>query len=181
MSQLKKKEAPQQVAATQVSNNESSNSSLAQSSHDNHSFQDSKQVGYQHSHSDFDAIVLEILNDFDYAHHKEKKVVGENPLPVKTAPLVSPHTSNQILSSHGELLGILGPCGLRGHIAHFYNRSMQIERHVKTEADLGGPKFLEAYHYLRNNPHVEAVFVYDRKMIATHRVNGKLQKNEIAA
>ncbi|MNL54025.1 hypothetical protein D3C87_1773180 [compost metagenome] len=121
---------------------------------------------------------MSILHDFSFTEHKEKKVSDENPLPLKSAPLRTPQTNFEILKSHGELLGILGPCGLRGHIAHFYNLSLEIEKHIKTEAELSEP-FLKAYHYLQAHPQIELIFVYTSKMIAAHSMNGRLQKSVI--
>lgn len=130
-----------------------------------------------HDHSAFEELLLEILNDFEYTQRKEVKVQPENTTPVVSAPLKSDKMKEPLLFSPGVLMGILGPCGLPGHIAHFYDSNMEIEKHIKTIGELGHERFVKAYEYFKANLHVEAVLVYENQFMAISRQNGRLESN----
>lgn len=130
-----------------------------------------------HDHSAFEELLLEILNDFEYTQRKEVKVQPQNPTPVVSAPLKSDKMKEPLIFSPGVLMGILGPCGLPGHIAHFYDSNMEIEKHIKTIGELGHERFVKAYEYFKANLHVEAVLVYENQFMAISRQNGRLESN----
>lgn len=127
-----------------------------------------------------DSFHEQVLADFDYIQLKEKKVKLEPNTPYIPAISFQQSIAKPKLSKSGErLLGILGHCSLPGHIAHFYNLQFEIERHIKTVDDFDNPKFVEAYKYLKAMPSTEAVFIYEHKMVAANRVNGRLIQKEI--
>lgn len=128
-----------------------------------------------HDQPEFEELLLEILNDFEYTQIKEGKAKSQNPASVVSAPLKSPKMKEPVLFSPGILMGILGPCGLPEHIAHFYDLNMEIEKHIKTVDELGHERFVKAYEYFKVNLHVEAVLVYENQFMAIYRQNGRLE------
>lgn len=125
-------------------------------------------------------LVTELLNELDYIQHKEQKQSHAQMMAGAAPPLLKPSLPKEKLSALGsQLLGILGHCGLPGHIAHFYNLQFEIEKHIKTVGELD-PRFLKAYEYLKSHPSTEAVFVYNDKMMAANRSGGQLIKTVIA-
>lgn len=128
--------------------------------------------------SEEEAYMLDILNELDLLTHKEKKpnaeaaqaqqgqqVMGK----LKTGP-------DRVLKPPQDiLLGILGPCALKGHIVHFFNLRFDIEKHIRTVSELTDPRFVAAYQYLKQNPSVDAVFVYENRMAAAFAVAGGIR------
>lgn len=127
-----------------------------------------------------EAIMSELLSELDYIQHKEQKQTHAQMLAGAAAPLLKPNLPKEKLSVLGsQLLGILGHCGLPGHIAHFYNLQFEIEKHIKSVGELD-PRFVKAYEYLKSHPSTEAVFVYNDKMMAANRKGGQLIKTVIS-
>lgn len=125
-------------------------------------------------------LVSELLNELDYIQHKEQKQSHAQMMAGAAPPLLKPSLPKEKLSALGsQLLGILGHCGLPGHIAHFYNLQFEIEKHIKTVGELD-PRFTKAYEYLKSHPSTEAVFVYSDKMMAANRSGGQLIKTVIS-
>lgn len=131
--------------------------------------------GYDGQISDEETAYLQsLLEDLEFLQHKESKPNAEASQEqsqkvmqkLKTAP------TNVARPAQDLLLGILGPCRLKGHIVHFFNTRFDIEKHIRTVSELTDARFVEAYNYLRQNPSVEAVFVYDNRMAAAYRLNG---------
>ena len=124
--------------------------------------------------------IRKLLEEVDFLTHKEKKdqtssaqqqsqkIVQQ----LKTAPA-------SLNPADNVLLGILGPCALKGHIVHFYNLRFEIERHIRYVDQLEDPRFVEAYHFLRANPSVEAVFVYAHSMKAYYRIGSRIVAKSI--
>lgn len=138
-------------------------------------------LGFQFENSEFEEAVLEVLNDFAYAHQKEAKVTDqENPKPVAQAPLKNERLKTKVLEGPGALMGIIGPCLLPKHIAHFYNINLDIETHVQNEDDFVHPRFLQAYQYLKSHPEVNIVMVYEKCFIAARSNDGRLDLSKFS-
>lgn len=127
---------------------------------------------------EIEVLMTEVLSELDFLNHQEKKIKPGVALsaPMRTLQEV---VSAPMISIGNKLLGILGRCALPGHIAHFYNLQFQIERHIKTVSEFQDPRFLKAYDYLKANPSTEAVFVYESKMVAANRRDGRLSHTAI--
>lgn len=127
---------------------------------------------------EIEVLMTEVLSELDFLNHQEKKIKpGAAPSP--TMRTLQEAVSAPMKSIGNKLLGILGRCGLAGHIAHFYNLQFQIERHIKTVSEFQDPRFVKAYEYLKANPSTEAVFVYETKMVAANRRDGRLSHTAI--
>lgn len=126
----------------------------------------------QNAEEDF---IRALLEDLDFLTHKEKKDQTESAQ--QQSDKVMQQLKNappSVAVANNMLLGILGPCALKGHIVHFYNLNFQIQKHIKTIDELQDPRFVEAYHFLRANPSIEAVFVYPNKIKAYYRVGSQI-------
>lgn len=148
-----------------------------------HSSLDDSMESTGHALDETQAFMDQTLSELDYIQSKEKRISADQVEQATARPTLQSALPKPKLASGAEkLLGILGHCSLPGHIAHFYNMQSEIERHIRTIADLGDEKFVAAYKYLKANPSTEAVFVYESKMVAANRINGRLiQKNIIAS
>ena len=128
--------------------------------------------------SDEEAYMQDILEELALLSHKEKKLGAEAAQAQQSQNVKSKlkNAPEKILKpAQDVLLGILGPCSLKGHIVHFFNLQFDIEKHIKDVSELKEPRFVEAYHYLRQNPSVDAVFVYENRMAAAYLLNGSIK------
>lgn len=119
--------------------------------------------------------VQELLAELDFLNLKEKKdqtaAVQQQSQKIMQQLQTPPKAA---VPENSVLLGILGPCQLKGHIVHFFNLSFKIEKHIRTLEELTDPRFVKAYHYLKSHPSVEAVFVYNNKMRAHCRIGSRV-------
>ncbi|MNL27706.1 hypothetical protein D3C87_1493130 [compost metagenome] len=128
--------------------------------------------------AEIEVLMTEVLSELDFLKHQEKKAqpsVAATP----ATKAIEEAISAPMKSIGNKLLGILGHCALPGHIAHFYNLQFQIERHIKSVSELEDARFVKAYDYLKANPSTEAVFVYETKMVAANRRDGRLYHTAI--
>lgn len=129
----------------------------------------------ENAESEEEVFIQELLADLDFLNLKEKKeqtaAVQQQSQKILQQLQKPPKA---VVPANSILLGILGPCQLQGHIVHFYNLDFKIEKHIRTIAELTDPRFVEAYHYLKKNPSVESVFVYNNKMRAYCRIGSRV-------
>lgn len=119
--------------------------------------------------------IRSLLEEVDFLTHKEKK--DQTTSAQQQSQKIIQQLKNapsSINPTENSLIGILGPCALKGHIVHFYNLQFEIERHIRYVDQLEDPRFVEAYHFLKANPSVEAVFVYAHTMKAYYRIGNKV-------
>lgn len=172
-------EAPKQAGQTAVAQTSASAVTATAAAVDSSSHLDQASgSGPSVISEEIEVLMTEVLSELDFLNHQEKKIpAGGAPSP--TMKTLQEAVSAPMKSIGNRLLGILGRCGLKGHIAHFYNLQFEIERHIKTLSEFQDPRFVKAYDFLKANPSAEAVFVYENKMVAANRRDGRLSYTAI--
>lgn len=166
---LQKKSGPEATAASDKNSLDSDYLNAAQGAPDLQALQ-----------SDEENFIRTLLEDLDFLTHKEKKDQTSSAQQQSDKVMQQlKNTPPAVSTADDTLLGILGPCALKGHIVHFYNLSFQIQKHIKTIDELQDQRFVEAYHFLRANPSVEAVFIYTKKIKSYYRVGNQIHSKFI--